>query len=239
VLCCALATTQLALLHQVASFSPVASRYDHDGMCWLQQQRQQQRNLYHSCQYQLKLSSRKHSLLVSSFKRSIRLFIPPLSSEMNNGNDDTSATKSPHFIPPDTVSATATLPFIQTIQSLMPVILTLLASSVGIIPTRSLPASSATSVLVWVQKTCANISTLQTALTCLMITMGLSITRQQIDEALKLPLIVIVNAVLCFGIMPLLALGLTATPSVTPDLAVGTILLGCVRYVLYIPIFYL
>ncbi|CAB9517723.1 Probable sodium/metabolite cotransporter BASS1, chloroplastic [Seminavis robusta] len=95
---------------------------------------------------------------------------------------------------------------------------TVIASILGVAPpTRSL-----------IQSTLGTIPPLQSALALLMLSMGLTITPQDLTAATRQSNIVLLNMVACFGMMPLLAALLAKTFQLTPPHAIGTILLGCV-----------
>ena len=67
-----------------------------------------------------------------------------------------------------------------------------------------------------------------------MMTMGFSITPSQLQAAWQQPLVLVLNLVFCFVAMPLVALGVTASlpnTMASSSLVIGTLLMGCVRYV--------
>ena len=108
-----------------------------------------------------------------------------------------------------------------TLQLLTPVLVTLLASGVGILPATQ----------PWMIKTCGHVFTLQAALAVLMLAMGLTMTPEALEAALQQPRVILLNMLLCFGAMPLMALLVTVVlgPTlVSPSQRMGTILLGCV-----------
>lgn len=72
------------------------------------------------------------------------------------------------------------------------------------------------------------LSTMQGALAILMLSMGLTITPTELQRATQQPRVIFLNALLCFGMMPLLALGMARAFSFSPNQTVGTVLLGSV-----------
>ena len=121
-------------------------------------------------------------------------------------------------VPPSTPAASK-------LQLLSPVFVTLLASSVGILPaTRSIVLS-----------TCGTLGSLQAALAVLMLAMGLTITPEELEASLQQPGVMVANILLCFGIMPVVAWVICQFFTIVPVLPtlgrsqrIGTILLGCV-----------
>ena len=71
-------------------------------------------------------------------------------------------------------------------------------------------------------------SLLQPAFATLMVSMGTSLTKSDAQVALRNPQWMLWNAILCFGMMPLLAKFLSGIFRLSPAASTGTILLGCV-----------
>ena len=69
---------------------------------------------------------------------------------------------------------------------------------------------------------------MQTAFGVLMLAMGLTITPMDISRALQKPDIIMLNILLCFGMMPLLAMLIGTALRLGSDYNAGLILLGCV-----------
>ncbi|KAL9179326.1 hypothetical protein ACHAXT_008616 [Thalassiosira profunda] len=69
---------------------------------------------------------------------------------------------------------------------------------------------------------------MQAALAVLMLAMGLTITPDDASRALQKPAIILLNVLLCFGMMPLLAAAIGAVLNLSPEYSAGLILLGCV-----------
>ena len=69
---------------------------------------------------------------------------------------------------------------------------------------------------------------MQTSLAFLMLAMGLTITPNDLARAVKNPLVLLTNAIYCFGMMPLVAFGISKLFSYNTSEAAGIILLGSV-----------
>ena len=69
---------------------------------------------------------------------------------------------------------------------------------------------------------------MQKAYASLMFVMGLAITPKDLKRVVRYPSILSVNALLCFGLMPLLATGISKGLSCSPNETIGLILLGSV-----------
>ena len=88
--------------------------------------------------------------------------------------------------------------------------------------------------LVGVQKssfiapTLGSLGTMQFALSTLMLAMGLTITPKDFGDAAKKPSIIVLNAVLCFAMMPLLAMGIASSLKYDAAHTAGIVLLGSV-----------
>jgi BASS family bile acid:Na+ symporter len=84
----------------------------------------------------------------------------------------------------------------------------------------------------WCSKVVGSLSVMQTAYAILMFAMGLSITPKDLTRALwRQPKLLSINALLCFGVMPLLAAGIAKIGlcgSSSGGAAIGLILLGSV-----------
>jgi len=76
--------------------------------------------------------------------------------------------------------------------------------------------------------TLGSLTTMQNSLSTLMLAMGLTITPKDFGEAVKKPSIVFLNALLCFGMMPFLAMGIATVFQYNPDQTAGIVLLGSV-----------
>ena len=76
--------------------------------------------------------------------------------------------------------------------------------------------------------TVGSLSVMQTALSILMLAMGLTITTGDISRAIQKPYVIILNILLCFGMMPVLAMIIANLLTLNPDHKAGLILLGCV-----------
>lgn len=61
-----------------------------------------------------------------------------------------------------------------------------------------------------------------------MLAMGLTITPTDMSEAVKNPYVIVLNVLLCFGMMPLVALLIASLLGLSPDHMAGLVLLGCV-----------
>jgi BASS family bile acid:Na+ symporter len=77
-------------------------------------------------------------------------------------------------------------------------------------------------------KIVGSLPVMQKALVTLMFAMGLTITPKDISSALGNPSVLAINAVLCYGMMPLLAIGLAKALSYSPSQTAGIVLLGSV-----------
>ena len=95
---------------------------------------------------------------------------------------------------------------------------TILAATVGILASTQ-PFITSTIGTLW---------PLQMALAILMLAMGLTTTPQELQAATKQPLVLTVNALFCFGIVPALSVGLASLLKLDSSQRVGTIVLGCV-----------
>jgi len=73
-----------------------------------------------------------------------------------------------------------------------------------------------------------SLSVMQSALGILMLSMGLSITPSDILRAIQKPYIILLNILLCFGMMPMLSTFIASLLHLTPDHMIGLTLLGCV-----------
>ena len=73
-----------------------------------------------------------------------------------------------------------------------------------------------------------SLSVMQSALGILMLSMGLSITPSDILRAIQKPYIILLNILLCFGMMPMLSTFIASLLHLSPDYKIGLILLGCV-----------
>jgi len=73
-----------------------------------------------------------------------------------------------------------------------------------------------------------SLSAMQSALGILMLSMGLSVTPSDILRAIQKPYIILLNILLCFGMMPMLSTFIASLLHLTPDHKIGLILLGCV-----------
>jgi len=76
--------------------------------------------------------------------------------------------------------------------------------------------------------TVGSLYVMQNAIAVLMLAMGLTVTPQDFSRAMQQPSIVILNGILCFGMMPLLALFIANILSFDPSRTAGMVLLGCV-----------
>ena len=76
--------------------------------------------------------------------------------------------------------------------------------------------------------TIGSLYVMQKALAVLMLAMGLTVTPKDFSRAMQQPSIVILNGILCFGMMPLLALFIANILSFDPSRTAGIVLLGCV-----------
>ena len=76
--------------------------------------------------------------------------------------------------------------------------------------------------------TLGSLSIMQNALVTLMLAMGLTIAPECFSAAIKNPIIIIFNAILCFGMMPLLAIMMTKVFHYNPSQTAGVIILGSV-----------
>lgn len=76
--------------------------------------------------------------------------------------------------------------------------------------------------------TIGSLPVMQTSLAILMLAMGLTITPSDISCATQKPSIIILNILLCFGMMPMLALTIASFLNMVPDYNAGLILLGSV-----------
>jgi BASS family bile acid:Na+ symporter len=79
-----------------------------------------------------------------------------------------------------------------------------------------------------VSQTIGDLSTMQAAFRFLMISMGVTITPQQLQNAIRQPAVLVLNMLFCFGFMPLLAMGLARGLDMNTSQTIGTVLLGCV-----------
>ena len=113
-------------------------------------------------------------------------------------------------------------PFQQCIQSFsksfcqLAPLWTLIAAAVGIYKASS------------IAQTIGSLSVMQKALSTLMLAMGLTITPKDFKEAAKKPSIIFLNAFLCFGMMPLISMGIASALNYNPNQTAGIILLGSV-----------
>ena len=88
--------------------------------------------------------------------------------------------------------------------------------------------------LVGVQKssfiapTLGSLGTMQYALSILMLAMGLTITPKEFGDAAKKPSIILLNATLCFAMMPFLAMGIASSLDYDAAHTAGIVLLGSV-----------
>lgn len=80
----------------------------------------------------------------------------------------------------------------------------------------------------FVAPTFGSLPVMQKSLSILMLAMGLTITPQDFREAANKPSIVFLNAFLCFGMMPLLAMGISSVLKYNPVQTAGIVLLGSV-----------
>ena len=80
----------------------------------------------------------------------------------------------------------------------------------------------------FIGSTIGSFSIMQTAFGVLMLAMGLTITPMDISRALQKPDIIMLNILLCFGMMPLLAMLIGTALRLGSDYNAGLILLGCV-----------
>lgn len=69
---------------------------------------------------------------------------------------------------------------------------------------------------------------MQNALAILMLAMGLTITPKDFGEAVRKPYIIALNAILCYGMMPLLAVSIASFFQYNSSLTAGMVLLGSV-----------
>ena len=69
---------------------------------------------------------------------------------------------------------------------------------------------------------------MQNALSTLMLAMGLAIAPDDFANAARKPAIIALNALLCFGLMPLLAIGMATILRYDPSQTAGIVLLGSV-----------
>jgi BASS family bile acid:Na+ symporter len=76
--------------------------------------------------------------------------------------------------------------------------------------------------------TIGSLYVMQKALAVLMLAMGLTVTPKDFSRAMQQPSIVILNGILCFGMMPLLALFIANILSFDPSRTAGIVSLGCV-----------
>ena len=163
---------------------------------------------------------------VSSGKAPPRLFSPvtspsPACYYRQKRSTRTTNIKSqvhPEGVPPPITTTTS-------FELLTPVFATLIASASG-----TLPATQSV-----VLKTCGTLPRLQAALAVLMLAMGFTMTPPELEAALREPRVIVANAVLCFGVMPVVAWTicqlfaiLPILPTLRPSQRIGTILLGCV-----------
>ena len=79
-----------------------------------------------------------------------------------------------------------------------------------------------------ISPTLGSLAVMQNALSLLMLAMGLTITPQDFGEAAKKPSIVLLNALLCFGMMPLLSMGIASILKYNVGQTAGIVLLGSV-----------
>ena len=80
----------------------------------------------------------------------------------------------------------------------------------------------------FIGSTIGSFSIMQIAFGVLMLAMGLTITPMDISRALQKPDIIMLNILLCFGMMPLLAMLIGTALRLGSDYNTGLILLGCV-----------
>lgn len=76
--------------------------------------------------------------------------------------------------------------------------------------------------------TIGSLPVMQTSLSILMIAMGLTITPDDMSRAIQKPYIILLNILLCFGMMPIVAVLIAALLNLSPEHNAGLILLGCV-----------
>jgi BASS family bile acid:Na+ symporter len=89
-------------------------------------------------------------------------------------------------------------------------------------------AAIATRFPTLVSNAIGDLSSMQAALGILMMSMGVTITPKQLQNAGRQPTVLVLNVLCCFGLMPLLAVGMTRGLDMTQSQTVGTVLLGCV-----------
>mmetsp|Transcript_23855 Transcript_23855/g.38847 ORF Transcript_23855/g.38847 Transcript_23855/m.38847 type:complete len:211 (-) Transcript_23855:764-1396(-) len=83
-------------------------------------------------------------------------------------------------------------------------------------------------VILFIAPTLGSLGTMQYALSTLMLAMGLTITPNDFGDAAKKPSIILLNAVLCFAMMPLLAIGIASSLKYDAAHTAGIVLLGTV-----------
>ncbi|KAL7540758.1 hypothetical protein ACHAXR_010373 [Thalassiosira sp. AJA248-18] len=76
--------------------------------------------------------------------------------------------------------------------------------------------------------TIGSLSVMQTSLFILMLAMGLTITPTDVSRAIQQPSIIVLNILLCFGMMPVLAVPIASLLNLSPGHNAGLILLGSV-----------
>jgi len=76
--------------------------------------------------------------------------------------------------------------------------------------------------------TLGNLTVTQISLAGLMLSMGLTITPEEVAAAFQKPIVLISNILLCFGMMPLLALAIASFFQFNPSQTAGIVLLGSV-----------
>lgn len=91
-----------------------------------------------------------------------------------------------------------------------------------------LSASIAVRYSSQLDSTIGSLRVMQYALSILMLAMGLTITPDDVSRAIKKPSIIISNVLLCFGMMPLLSVGIANVLRLSDDYKAGLVLLGCV-----------
>jgi len=104
------------------------------------------------------------------------------------------------------------------LPTLYPLLLTLLASAIGV----ACPS---------VATTLNSLTVVQTCLSVLMLSMGLAVTPVEFSKAIRSPSLLVLNTVMCFFLMPLTAVILSCIfPRLLGegDIRTGLILLGCV-----------
>ena len=76
--------------------------------------------------------------------------------------------------------------------------------------------------------TLGSLSVMQSALAILMLAMGLTITPAEISLAIQKPSIILLNILLCFGMMPMMAVAIGTMLNLSPEYNAGLVLLGSV-----------